>query len=283
MFFKFSLGQQIENFKILDFVTHEPIENVRISINNRHYGYSDKEGNFFVNEKVLLDSIGLVHLNYDNSTIKKEKLIKSSIYLYPKSEALNKVEIDGKKQQNNTINLVGKLGLNSKQHFAWNSKAITYIPFKAEGGITKLKYKLTNIAGVKGLKYLEFKTNLYSIDSITRLPGKQLIVKDIITSNSNGDRIYSLDISEYNIQMPKDGVFIAFIVLDHTEYPVSSIMSRRGELCATPVLKTRFRKKNEKRFSMILTPEGYFSKTEPKWQKLDFNFFLMDLELEEND
>jgi len=200
--------------------------------------------------------------------------------LYPKSQILNKVELKNNKKYNATKALLGGLNVKGKRHLVWNSKAVTFIPYEKEGEITTLKYRLIDFAGVKGLKYLEFKVNLYLIDTITRLPKKQLISEDIITSNTNGDRIFSLDIRKHNIKMPKEGLFIAFIILDSSEYPTTSIMSRVGQICATPVIRTKVRKNKEKRFSLVYSKEYYDGEIEFKWKKIDDYFFLMDLELE---
>lgn len=282
--FKFSFGQEI---KVLDFNSNAPIKNVSISIDEKFIGYSDDLGNFKINESIEYTFISFSHLSYETLSIKKEHFNEQIVYLVSKPETLDEVEIEGKKKYNLRRAVLGGLKASSGANLGWNTKIVTFIPFEEEGKITTLTYQLVDMLGVKGLKYLKFKANLYSIDTLTRLPKQKLIKDDILTSNKNGGRVYSLDVSKYNIQMPKEGVFVAFIILSYDEYDIKVVMSKQGQICATPAIKTRVRKNKEKRFSLQCS-KGYFdsklnykwSKID-KWNKIDDYFYVMGLEIDE--
>ncbi|WP_456438713.1 hypothetical protein [Psychroserpens sp.] len=281
LFFQFSICQET---KVLDFNSNQPIENVSISIDKKFIGYFDSNGDFKIEEGVKYNSISFSHLSYETLSIEREHFNGQVVYLVSKSETLDEVEIDGKKKYSLARGVLGGTGLlGGRTHLGWDSKAVTFIPFEEEGEITKLTYRLVDVLGVKGLKYLRFKANLYTIDTITRLPEKKLIEEDIITSNKNGDRVFLLDVSKYNIQMPKEGVFVAFIILNYDEYNVKGVMSKGGQICATPAIKTRVRKNKEKRFSVKYTKGYYDSKLTYKWNKIDDYFYVMGLEVEQDE
>ncbi|WP_431136990.1 hypothetical protein [Psychroserpens mesophilus] len=268
-----------QEIKILDFNSNQPIENVSVSIDENFIGYSDSHGNFQIKEDIKYSSISFSHLSYETLSIEKEQFNESIIYLISKSETLDEVEIEAKKKYNVRRAIFGGLGASAGSNFGWNTKVVTFIPFEYEGKITTLTYQLVDMLGVKGLKYLKFKANLYSIDTLTRLPKQKLIEEDILTSNKNGDRVYSLDVSKYNIQMPKEGVFVAFVILDYDEYVVKHVMSKGGLMVATPAIKTRTRKNKEKRFSLKYTKKSHDHKLINKWIKNDDNFYVMGLEI----
>lgn len=83
--------------------------------------------------------------------------------------------------------------------------------------------------------------------------------------------------------MPKEGVFVAFIILDYDEYDIQGVMSKGGQICATPAIKTRVRKNKEKWFSLKYTKGYYDSKLTYKWNKLDDYFYVIGLELKQTD
>jgi len=279
LIFQFSFCQDI---KILDFNTNQPIENVAVALDEECIGYSDSNGNFKIKKSLEYNSLRFSHLSYEILVIEKQRFTEPIIYLISKSETLDEVEIEAKKKYNLRRAIFGGLKASAGSNFNWNTKVVTFIPFEEEGKITTLTYQLVDMLGVKGLKYLKFKANLYAIDTLTRLPKQKLIEEDILTSNKNGDRIYSLDISKYNIQMPKEGVFVSFIILDYDEYDMKNVMSKGGLMCATPAIKTRTRKNKEKRFSLKYTEKGHDPELINKWIKNDDDFYVMGLELEQD-
>ena len=241
--FKLSCSQDIT---VVDFNSNQSIENVSISVGEKNIGFTDINGNYSFQGDLDNVIISFSHVSYETLHIEKQDLNSKIVYLYSKVDVLDEIQIENKKEYNLARGILGGIGVSSKAHLGWNQKAVTYIPFEKSGKITKLQYRTVDMLGVKGLKYLKYKTNLYLIDTITRLPKRQLLTKDILTSNINGDRIFSLDISKHNIQMPKEGIYIVFIILNWDEYEVKSIMSKVGLICATPALKTRVRKNKEK-------------------------------------
>jgi hypothetical protein len=75
-----------------------------------------------------------------------------------------------------------------------------------------LKFRVTNTHGVKGLNFLPFKANVYALDSITKLPGKPLLPQDIVVENKNGATWATIDISKYDIKVPRQGACVVFII-----------------------------------------------------------------------
>lgn len=271
-----------QDIKVLDFNTNQSIENVTVSLDEKFIGYSDSNGGFRLNEDLKYSIISFSHLNYETLVIEKERFTEPIIYLVSKLETLDEIEIEAKKKYNLRRAIFGGLKASAGSNFGYNTKVVTFIPFEEEGKITTLTYQLVDMLGVRGLKYLKFKANLYSIDTLTRLPKQKLIEEGIITSNKNGDRVYSLDISKYNIQMPKEGVFVAFIILGYDDYDVKDVMSKGGLMVATPAIKTRTRKNKEKRFSLKYIEKSHDPKLINIWIKNDDNFYVMGLEIKQD-
>lgn len=207
---------------------------------------SDSLGKFALKEEEIknIKKIEISHLNFEDKVIKfpaPEKIV-----LDERAYLLDVTTVSAK------IKIVGEPTL---ENFGFNDIVVNFIPgTKNENKIIKkLKYNTVNFGGVKGLKYLPFKANLYSVDSLTGLPGKQLIPDSILLKRTDNKRYVEADISNYNIVMPENGIFIAFELLTEESYKVKLIQSRYGAISAVPTLKIRIiRSKKVKSF--ILYP-----------------------------
>jgi len=207
---------------------------------------SDSLGKFALKEEEIknVKKIEISHLNFEGKVIKisaPEKIVLSE-----RAYLLDVTTVSAK---------IKTVGEPTSANFGFNDIVVNFIPgTKNENKIIKkLKYNTVNFGGVKGLKYLPFKANLYLVDSLTGLPGKQLIPDGILLKRSNNKRYVEADISNYNIVMPENGIFIAFELLPEESYKVKLIQSRYGAISAVPALKIRIiRSKKVK--SYILYP-----------------------------
>ncbi|MDQ6472480.1 hypothetical protein RB619_17700 [Flavobacterium sp. LHD-80] len=150
--------------------------------------------------------------------------------------------------------------LNSfETNFSWNNKAATYIPKGSENKeIKKLLFSVSDCHGVKNLKYLPFKVNLYTVDSL-KMPGKPILEQDILVKKDDNEYWTKVDISKFKITIPEEGIFIVFIILEEKEYPTDFIYSKIGLISAVPALKAyKYSKtyiRKSYRYSQYHTPD----------------------------
>jgi hypothetical protein len=131
---------------------------------------------------------------------------------------------------------------------------------------------LVDLYGVKGMKYLPFKVNFFTVNIETGKPDKKILPEDILLRKNNKKKWFEVDFSNYNINVPPEGMYVAFIILDSKDYKVNTIMSKYGVIDAVPYLKLRrTNKKNEK--SYVFHPH-YFEpvKEYNYWERLQAVF-----------
>lgn len=71
---------------------------------------------------------------------------------------------------------------------------------------------------MKGLKYLPFSANIYSVDTLTKLPKDPIIKEKIIVRKKDNKYWVKVDVSEYQIKIPPEGLFIIMEILDKDTY-----------------------------------------------------------------
>ena len=129
-----------------------------------------------------------------------------------------------------------------RQHLSGKQegKAAVFIPkVNGDSQIKKVLFGVSDFGGVKNLKYLPFKFNLYTKDSLG-YPDKPLLEKDILIAKKDSKIWTKVDVSSYNLKMPNDGVFIVFILLKKEEYKYKNdefISSKIGAIAAVPALR----------------------------------------------
>ncbi|RZK10120.1 MAG: hypothetical protein EOO46_11715 [Flavobacterium sp.] len=83
-----------------------------------------------------------------------------------------------------------------------------FFPYQKEYARTKWIQKVTILTDSK-VEDATIKLHLYEVDE-KGYPGEELLSKDYIVTLRKGIFKHKVDISEFNIQMPKNGIFVAF-------------------------------------------------------------------------
>jgi hypothetical protein len=131
---------------------------------------------------------------------------------------------------------------------------------------------------------LPFRANVYEFDTLTKLPGKKLLPKDLLVNN-NGAKWAEIDISRYNLKIPSQGVFVVFIIPDFNEglYKQQTINSEIGAICAVPNLK--YRKSDKYNISYIYAqyPLNHYTsygerKWETTWRLVEDKVYMINIE-----
>ncbi len=192
-----------------------------------------------------------------------------------------------KKKQH--ISVFKKLSIFETQCGGWNQKAATFIPFEEENEnktISILKYATSNIGGTKGLDYLPFKANLYSVDTDTGKPKDPLIDKGIKINKNRKGKYVEINIKEYNFKIPEEGIYIVMEILPKEEYPSTFIKANLPEMglstiSCVPAIKAYKYDKDfiRKSYASQKTYNQLVNKaSEQDWYLQDCHY-LMDLEL----
>jgi hypothetical protein len=226
---EFASGQKMVQGCIRDIKTNEPLPYATIGALHKQYGcYADTSGKFILFYSDENDSLIITYLGYKNiNTTIKDLQKKANIYLESNTIQLNDVIVNPKKVRKKEMELgyfVKKYSMLQVPSYAINIYA-TFIPFPKDGANVIMKslrfsYCLATRNSPLRVHILKVKDN--------GEPGDDMINENIIFSNYKPNRALSssvavIDISKYNILMPKNGVFIAleWINLDRT--PVNSL------------------------------------------------------------
>jgi len=211
-----------------------------VSENKLRTNVTDKQGRFwFLNvKKESVQKIEITHLSFDKESY---SIINDSIfYLNEKTNKLSEVSIAFKKEKViYDLPFVDKLTVHSR-NFGWDMKMAVFIPQEKttkDRVIKKILYEVSDFGGVKGLKYQPFMANLYTIDTITKLPDKSLIKDGILVSKKDDKKWVEVDVSDYNFTIPREGIFIVFEILSQDKYKVDFIQSNIGAISAVPAIK----------------------------------------------
>jgi hypothetical protein len=161
-------------------------------------------------------------------------------------------------------------------------KAATFITGPVNSYITKIKFRVTNTQGVKGLNFLPFKANVYEFDSITKLPGKPLLLQDVLVENKTGADWAVVDISAYKLKLPPQGACLVFIIPEWEEgfYTTRTISSRVGAIDAAPYLKSELTWKLDRSYlyTQFISDISNGKWSGQKWRQLDHRRYMIEAE-----
>lgn len=215
-----------------------PIANATIktsSKNELRYFITDTEGKFEMPNyyKKEIDYIEISSLGFKKVVL---DIILDSIYLENDVNELDEVFINSKSKITYQLSAFEKFNT-FETNFSWDNKAAVYIPSNGEHKeIKKLLFAVSDYGGVKNLKYLPFKVNIYTVDSFG-LPDKPILSQDIEIKKEDDKNWTKVDISKSKIIIPAQGIFVVFIILDKKDYKVNYINSKHGLISAVPGLK----------------------------------------------
>lgn len=109
--------------------------------------------------------------------------------------------------------------------FGYEQLVVTYIPFPEEflGKHLLIKNVIVHTTGLRSKKrrYYPFKVNLFPVNGKQSYPNiADSLITSITTARKKGDSdIVSVDVKDYNLTMPEEGVFVGFETLSKKEHP----------------------------------------------------------------
>lgn len=215
----------IWHLTVIDSATSKGVAKATISINKARYFSTDNNGTVYINKDLigLKDSVGISCIGYKSVCLRPNINHKfpDTVKISFSITELNIVNVGQNqpalvvmgdvKKKYNTHRITGPS--ESQAQFIPNDKNI-------KGTITSVQYVVNDqLHGIE----LPFRVRLFTKmkDSITL--DKELTTDSIIVYNPEKKQTLSVDISKYNIQLPKEGVIAIFETLAPSFYGKDSV------------------------------------------------------------
>jgi hypothetical protein len=200
------VAERIEvNGIVKDSLTGQPIPYVNIWVENENVATtSEEDGTFSIvvnKDKNLIFSA----LGYEKKTLKATQVAK--VFLNPKAFDLEEVVISnsiGTKQ-----NVIGLTENTVAQAFDNGPRIdVKYFPYTTAYKKTPYLKRVTVYTDSR-IEDATVKIHLYKVDD-KGFPGDELLQKPLIVMVKNGTKINKIDLSDFGLVMPKNGLFVGF-------------------------------------------------------------------------
>ena len=199
--------------KLVDEKTQEPIVYANISFLKSNKGISSNEdGTFSMNldKKYLESKVHVSCLNYKDTIVFAKDLHQKTLYLKPLNIVLDEIILT--KRVEKTIILGEVKGKVQGVHTSGMRMLAKYFPndkrVKCCNYIETIEIHFAKKSNHR--KKAKFRIRVFNKDDKTGLPNEDILNVNLPIEIEEGQRVTSVDISNYNIEMPKDGLFIAF-------------------------------------------------------------------------
>lgn len=200
----FSITAQIKGFIVDD---KKPIPYVNIWVENENIGTTSEENGSFTiyvedqNKILVLSALGFetkkVKVSEAEKVVLKRIIFQLDEVVISKSRSTVEVEIGNSKN----INL---------SHLSGAKPWIFAKRFYYSNDFSKTPYIKNTIIFTKNeIKNATFKLRIYGVDKEGG-PGLDLLNEDIIVKVKKGKRENKIDLTNYNLLIPQNGIFIAF-------------------------------------------------------------------------
>ena len=221
--------------------TKKPIPYCNIYTHNKGYGtISNHEGVFFLelnrNSASTEDSITISNIIFKKVVISVLELLNKkndTIWIKPNVAVLPEVIIRNNKCIEKSFG-VTKIKGNAEErnvHFrAMGNHTNEYAVFIENENKRKksvLKSVLFNIIDSSITGYL-FRVHIYSVNIEKNIPDKDLLSENIIQRHPLTDGWIEVDLQDYNISLPDEGVFIGIEFLDYFINPIQLLLTKKN-------------------------------------------------------
>jgi hypothetical protein len=245
------------NAKLLDRETQKPIVYANVSFLKANIGISSTEKGTFnleIDEKFLKEKVHISCLNYKDTIVLASELYKKIFFLEPKRVLLDEVVIFKKIDKTVVLDEVKKkvfgihtVGMRMLAKFFPNN------PKKQKGCnyISKIALHFSK----RHNKQSKFRIRVFNKDLITGLPKDDLLNVNLPVTITEGQLEVDVDVSDYDIEMPKEGIFIAFekLFIPFNEYGRNRNESE-SEVFYSPVIgftKYKYRKEKDRLYYYV--------------------------------
>lgn len=217
---------------VINKVDKSPIPYANIWIKGKQKGTSsDAKGNFQIrvddikNSILVISSVGYVSTEI---AVSNKKL---HVSLEPHVKVLDSVLIKDKYEKKTaTVGHVDKRGTNRYYGNGGNPWVVAqYFPYRAEYQQTPFidKISLLTVSNIRGAI---FKIRIIEADGVSGSPREDILNEEIIVKAKKGRQLTKVDISNYNVPVTKNGVYVAFewIITAENKYE-TTFKSKEGK------------------------------------------------------
>ncbi|WP_445456291.1 carboxypeptidase-like regulatory domain-containing protein [Flavobacterium sp. HNIBRBA15423] len=205
IFITYTISAQIKGV-IKDSLTGNPIPFVNIWVENEEIGTtSDLDGSFFILVKDINKKLVFSALGFHKKTVKAVNA--KEVFLKPSVIELNEVVVLNKKETKEIE--IGKTPNAILQTFDNGPKIeAKYFPYKDSYNKTKF-IKKVSIQTDSKIEKATIKIHFYSVNE-DGSPGEELLNENLLVTIKKGILKNKFDISNYNLVMPENGIFVAY-------------------------------------------------------------------------
>lgn len=220
-------GQNIETFNLLSERDSTVIEYAHIFLDERLVAYSDESGNFKIDLNQSFNIITIKHLSYQTKKITKNELKQfNTLYMREKENLLEDVVISNKKKLKKHVLLpekrIKEFFMNGTDvRFPNNFIIAVYVPNefkKVEYNIKSIVFESRKGSDDPNGKFVPFKVNLMTVDTVSCLPKNKIFDEDLTVGKKENQKLLKVDISSFDINFPKEGIFVVVSLYDQEYY-----------------------------------------------------------------
>lgn len=213
LFFSCLLNAQRVEFKgkLVDRDTEKPVVYANLSFLDNQKGISTTENGTFlmyIDQKDLNSSIHISCLNYKDTIVLAKTLLNATLKLAPKTEVLDEVVVSKVLDKKVILDPVKKKVL--RMHSRGLRMIAKYFPNTEKNACCKFIEKVKITFPKRKNVQSKFRFRIFTRDQETGLPKDDLLTENLPLTIQEGDTEIELDLSNYYIEMPENGFFIAF-------------------------------------------------------------------------
>jgi hypothetical protein len=190
---------------VKDSLSGQPISYVNIWVENENIATtSEEDGTFSIpvngNKNLIFSALG-----YEKKTVKASE--SAAVFLNSKAFDLEEVVISNSINTKQTV--IGVTENTIAQAFDNGPRMdVKYFPYKPSYQKTKYIKKVTLYTDSR-IEDATIKLRFFKVDA-NGYPGEEMLKKTLIVSVKNGTKNNKIDLSDYNLVIPKNGLFVGF-------------------------------------------------------------------------
>ena len=202
---------------------HEPVVGATIQTIGRRYFMLSNENGFFELDRTIVnknDSLKITCIGFQAITISVSDVLNHpQIQMKETTTELGEVKVYARESFKTVIGNVDSKGGNT-MNLSFGDKVALFIPNLGiqHGYVTKFRYFAKPNFGLEDHYTEPFLIQLYSVDSVHGNPDKSLLKEALLLKANKRNKWNEFNLSQYGIQIPSNGIFVSFSLLNQQEY-----------------------------------------------------------------
>lgn len=280
--FNYSYTQSIKEFKLLSEIDSTSIEYAHIIIDGKLKTYSNEKGKFKLNLDTKIDTLSISHLEFRMKNLLFDDIIKNdTIYLQENSTVLDEVFLNKVKKVTKVLlpkKSIRELNYGNKDlTFPYGFKIAVYVPNEEKTNyfIKKIILKSKNKKAISNSKFIPFKINLMTCDTVNNIPDKPIFKEDLVVGKFENQPLVEINLAKIKeIPFPKNGIFVVVSLYDENYYLDNGFTNKPSFGIVQLRKNSKFRQLN------YYSINGIYQWWEPFYSKEKIQSFNFGIEVE---